>query len=210
MFNPIILSIIVVLLAGCAARAPEPAPVRSHADQAVMYVQTNGSYHRPDKPITGGVWVKSNTGPKVPGAQDALLVVRGALLERGYQVVEREQLPLLLDEQETQLKYGDDRQTDQLSVGKILGAQLVAFVETESKPVVDYWEGFHVSVSVRVVGVETGAVHFLGTARWSRPAPTATYGIEKLAMRAVSRAFCPPEQWQEASAANGWTSACRE
>jgi hypothetical protein len=212
MFKPITWFIITlsVVMAGCAEKAAEPRPVREHADQAVMYVQTNGSYHKPDKPITGGIWVKGSKGAKQPGAQDALLVVRGALLERGFQVVERENLPLLLEEQETQLKYGDDRQTDQLSVGKILGAQLVAFVETESKAVDDYWEGFHVSVSVRVVGVETGAVHFLGTAKWSRPAPTATYGIEKLAMRAVSRAFCPPEQWQEASAGNGWTNACRE
>lgn len=194
---------------GCAQTGQEARAVPAHAEQAVMYVQTSGSYHRPDKAVTGGVWVRNNAS-QVLGIQEVLLVIKGALLERGFEIVEREQLPLLLEEQQTQLRYGDDREADQVSVGKIVGARLVAFVEMESRPATGYWEGYHLSVSVRVVGVESGAVHFLGTARWSQPAPSPTYGVETLAARAVSRAFCPPERWEEASAGNGWTGTCHE
>lgn len=175
-----------------------------------MYVQTSGSFHRPDKPVTGsGVWVRSSAG-QVAGIEDVLVVVKGALLERGFQIVEREALPLLLEEQRTQLQYGDDQQSDQISVGRMVGAKLVAFVELESRPATGYWEGYHIGVTVRVVGVESGAVHFLGTARWSQPAPSAAYGLETLAARAVSRALCPPDQWEDAAAGNGWNGTCHE
>jgi hypothetical protein len=136
-------------------------------------------------------------------------VARGALLMKGFDVVERDKLGALLKEQETQLQYGDDR--SQVSVGKLVGAQLVAFVETASAAGKGYYEdGFDVSVSVRVVGVETGEVFSLGQARWTQPVASPTYGIDQLATQAVQRAFCPTDQWEDASPTNGWSGRCRQ
>ncbi len=200
-------SLALLALAGCAGPPPAPSPAVAHPERYVQYVQTTGSYRWPDKPLKGTVWVKGSTGP---GADEALLVARGALIMMGFDVVERDQLPLLLKEQETQLRYGDDRRADQVSVGKLTGAQLVAFVETESRPSKGYYaDGYEVSVSVRVVSVETGEVFFLGKARWTKPVPSPTYGIDELATRAVSRAVCPSDAWDEASDANGWTGRCQ-
>lgn len=202
--------LLALIQAGCAAAVPDARPAPSPAEQTVMYVQTSGAYHRPEKGATGGgVWVRNNA-PQSAGMPEVLLVVKGAFLERGFDIVEREQLPALLEEQQTQLRYGDDRETDQVSVGKIVGARWVALVDLESRPATGYWEGYHLAVSVRVVGVESGAVHYLGTARWSQPVPSPTYGVDTLAARAVSRAFCPPERWEEAQAVNGWTGSCHD
>ena len=202
--------LLVLSQGSCAGTAGDTRALPAHAEQAVMYVQTSGSVHPPEKPVSGGgVWVRANAA-QATGIEEVLVVVKGALLERGFEIVEREQLPLLLEEQRTQLQYGDDRQGDQISVGKMVGARLVAFVEMDSRPATGYWEGYHLAVSVRLVGVESGAVHFLGTARWSQPAPSATYGLETLAARAVTRAFCAPERWEEAAAGNGWNGTCHE
>lgn len=200
------LLILVLVVAGCAAAAPPPKPVREHPDMHVMYAETTGTYRKFEKPITGGVWVKEVKGP---GSEDALIIAKGVLLKLGYPVVEREHLQALLDEQKTLLKYGDERLADDVSVGKLVGAQLVAFLTTESRAVSGFVDGYDIRVLIRVVGVETGEVYFLGTAQWSRPAPSLTYGIDVLATHAVSRAFCPPDQWDEASAANGWSGSCR-
>ncbi|MFM8551339.1 MAG: CsgG/HfaB family protein, partial [Nitrospiraceae bacterium] len=175
-------------------------------EQHIQFVQTTGTSHWPKPPVKGTVWVKGHKGP---GSDEALIVARGALLMKGYDVVERDKLGALLKEQETQLKYGDDR--SQVSVGKLVGAQLVAFVETASTPGKGYYaDGFDVSVTVRVVGVETGEVFSVGQARWTQPVASATYGIDQLTTQAVLRAFCPPASWDEASPQNGWSGRCRE
>ncbi len=197
-----------LLLAGCVG-APPPPPAEvapAHPEQHIQFIQTTGSYHWQKPLAKATVWVKGAPGP---GTDEAVIVARGALLMKGFDVVERDKLPLLLAEQETQLKYGDDR--SQVSVGKLLGAHLVAFVETAGVAANGYYaDGFDVSVSVRVVGVETGEVFFLGKARWTQPVASATYGIDRLATQAVMRAFCPPDLWDEASPTNGWTGRCQQ
>lgn len=199
--------ILATVAAGCASSAPPPKPARDHPEQHIMFAETTGTYRKFEKPLTGGIWVKEVRGP---GAEEALIIAKGVLLQRGFRVVEREHLQALLDEQKTLLTYGDERTADDVSVGKLVGAQLVAFLQTESRPVSGFTEGYDIRVLIRIVGVETGQVYYLGTARWSRPAPTETYGMDILANHAVSRAFCPPERWDEASASNGWAGSCRE
>nr|MBI3612642.1 hypothetical protein [Nitrospirota bacterium] len=204
-------SLVVLLVAGCAGSPPpqpaEPVEVApAHPEQHIQFVQTTGTSHWPKQPVKGTVWVK---GPKGPGSDEAIIVARGALLMKGFDVVERDKLGALLKEQETQLKYGDDQ--SQVSVGKLVGAQLVAFVETASAEGKGYYaDGFDVSVSVRVVGVETGEVFALGKARWTQPVASPTYGIDQLATQAVLRAFCPTDLWEDASPQNGWSGRCRQ
>ncbi len=202
-WGPVLLG---VFVAGCAD-APPRTPIREHPDMHIMYAETTGTYRKFEKPLTGGIWVKDVQGP---GSDEARIIAKGVLLKLGYPVVEREHLQALLDEQKTLLRYGDERLADEIGVGKLVGAQLVAFLQTESQPVSGFTDGYDIRVLFRVVGVETGEVYFLGTARWSRPAPTPTYGLDILTTHAVARAFCPPERWDEASAANGWTGGCQE
>lgn len=201
-------SLVVLLMTGCAGSPPPPSAevALAHPEQHIQFVQTTGTSHWPKPPVKGTVWVK---GPKGLGSDEALLVARGALLMQGFDVVERDKLGALLKEQETQLTYGDDR--SQVSVGKLVGAQLIAFVETASAAGKGYYEdGFDVSVSVRVVGVETGEVFALGKARWTQPVASPTYGIDHLATQAVMRAFCPADLWEDASPQNGWSGRCRQ
>lgn len=201
-------SFVVLLVTACAGTPPPPPPVEvalAHPEQHIQFIQTTGMSHWPTPPVKGSVWVKGHKGP---GSDEALIVVRGALLMKGFDVVERDKLGALLAEQETQLKYGDD--ASQVSVGKLVGAQLVAFVKTTNTEGKGYYEdGFDVSVSIRVVSVETGQVFALSQARWTQPVASPTYGIDQLATQAVTRAFCPADQWEDASPANGWSGRCR-
>ncbi len=193
--------IAVVAVSGCGS--PPPAPVMRHPELHVQYVQTTGSSHWPHQP-KGPVWVKGKKGTP----EEALIVARGAILTIGLDVVERDQLSLLLKEQETQLAYGDERQADQVSVGKLLGAHVIMFVEMSSQAVGGDEGRRNVGVSIRVVGVETGTVYALSEARWTRPV-SSSQELDVVMSRAVSRAFCPADRWDEASDANGWNGRCR-
>jgi len=203
-------SLVLLVAVGCVGAPPPPQPpvevAPAHPEQSIQFIQTTGMAHWPKPPKPGSVWVKGPTGP---GSDEALLVARGALMLQSFDVVERDKLDLLLKEQETQLTYGDDR--SQVSVGKLVGAQLVVFVKTESTEGKGYYaDGYNVSVTVRVVSVETGEVFSLATARWTQPVATQAYGIDQLTTQAVQRALCPPDRWDNASPQNGWSGRCAQ
>jgi len=180
----IILGCVSLLLLACAM------------DDSVMYPITSGSFHRPPTPLKSAiVYPDSQGGGYVVSVgyptAEALTETTAFPHKIGIRVVERDSLPRLLEEQHLQLRLGDERYSDLLHVGKLVGADHVVFVQAR----VD------ASVSVRAVGVETGEVVWLGTARYPRPVSSPTGGeIPGLTRLAIARAICDPSKWTEWSA----------
>jgi hypothetical protein len=64
-------------------------------------------------------------------------------------------------------------------------------------------------VTVRGVGVDSGAMVLEGSARWSQPVERPGQHLRQLTVYAIARALCPPNKWEEASALNKGRGKCR-
>ena len=131
------------------------------------------------------------------------------LQQWGLRIVERSRLQQVFDEQQIRLTHSPDDDAQILTVGKILGADSIVFVETEtsssqsSRAVISpYGGGAHTetvtnaSVAVRGVNVETSEVIWSGTAHYPQPINNPETAIIYLAQTAVMRGLCPSEYWK--------------
>ena len=124
------------------------------------------------------------------------------LLKRGYRVVERAKLYQVLEEQRIQLTHTPEDEAHVLGVGKLIGAQMVVFVETKitsqeaGSAVVTQYGGsaktysvYNLGMTIRGVDVETGEVQWVGTGRYPKPARNIEDGIVKLTCHVLATAW---------------------
>jgi len=129
------------------------------------------------------------------------------LQKRGITVLERARLKQILDEQMVRLTHTPDDEAQVLRVGKILGADLVVFVDSpfttgiSSSFGVSAYGGsgssatvYSTSVSIRGVNGETGEVAWTGNARYPQDFGNLDDTLAKLTCQALATAwgFRPP------------------
>jgi hypothetical protein len=136
----------------------------------------------------------------------------------GLVVLERAQVQQIFDEQKIRFAHSPVDDTHILRVGKLIGAYRVFFVEVTEKSVVvsqahaGMYNGgawfetvYHVSVAVRGVDVESGAIRWSGRARVPQAITNPEEAAGILAEVACVRALCPVEsgyQWKERTGQN--------
>lgn len=131
------------------------------------------------------------------------------LQKRGLTIVERARLQQLFNEQQIRLTHTPDDEAQVLRVGKLLGAEMVIFVDTSFQKELrsSYYAdankaegGMHTeysaSVSIRGVNVGTSEVAWSGTARYPNPVAGIEDALVKLTCQALATAwgFRPPGQ----------------
>ena len=112
----------------------------------------------------------------------------GELLNHGHTVVERHKLHLLKQEQVTILRGGVD--ADLLRIGQLTGANYVVVAERVSAK---WRRPAFLTVLVRVVEVESGAVILTGSASVDGTPTSETTALMTLAGLAWNRAACREE-----------------
>jgi hypothetical protein len=136
----------------------------------------------------------------------------------GLVVVERARVQQIFDEQKIRLTHSPVDDAHILRAGKLIGADRVFFVEVTEKSIVvsqaqvSLYNGsarpetvYHLSVAVRGVDVETGAIRWSGTARVPQAITNPEEAAGILAEVATVRALCPVEsgyQWKERTRQN--------
>ena len=138
------------------------------------------------------------------------------LLKRGLTIVERARLQQVFNEQQIRLTHTSDDEAQVLRVGKLLGAEMVIFVDTsfQKELASSYYVGaygggggtstvYSASVSIRGVNVETSEVTWNGTARYPNPVGGIEDAFTKLTCQALATGwgFCPPGQHEITSQA---------
>ena len=131
------------------------------------------------------------------------------LQKRGLTIVERAKLQQVFNEQQIRLTHTPDDEAQVLRVGKLLGAEMVIFVDTSFQKELrsSYYAdankaegGMHTeysaSVSIRGVNVGTSEVAWSGTARYPNPVGGIEDALAKLTCQALATAweFRPPGQ----------------
>jgi PBP1b-binding outer membrane lipoprotein LpoB len=127
-------------------------------------------------------------------------------------IVERAHLRQVFDEQKITLSDSPDDEGNVLKVGKIVGADIIVFVDVQTSSDVVSSAGaykyyassqtstrYHLSVSVRSVSVETGEVIWSGTAHYGRGINNPEAGIIYLTRSAFVRGICPQGAWSDMS-----------
>ena len=147
------------------------------------------------------------------GAGGALI---SGLQAGGLVVVERAQLQQVFKEQQIRLTHTSDDDADILRVGRLIGADRVVFAEvkstefqTSSSSVTKV--SYHLSIAVRGVDVETGAIRWAGTAYYPQGCPYREQCLTNLVVVALFSAICPVEAgylWVEPSAKSVETTTC--
>jgi len=143
------------------------------------------------------------------------------LLQRfGLRIVERSRLQQVFEEQKIRLTYSTDDDAQILKIGKILGADSIVFVETEtsssqrSGAFVNQYGGAaqsetitNVSVAIRGVNVESGEVMWTGTSHYPQAINNPEAGIIYLTQSAVMRGLCPAGVWKNEDEGCDWDKA---
>jgi hypothetical protein len=162
--------------------------------KTIVYPSTSGS-----GPISSEIIDKYRTVAvfklaDAPGMAGSGATVAGILASqlnvKGFTVVERSRLEQIFSEQRLQLSHADE-QANVLKVGKIAGAQAVAVGE------VTQWSSTppqsphsaretYVTMTLRLVDVETGVVLFSGDGYYTDPATTAPEHAAWLIVRAIT------------------------
>jgi hypothetical protein len=132
------------------------------------------------------------------------------LQNSGATIIERARLQELFDKQQIRLTHSDDDDFRLLKVGRLAGANRVVFVEASDKPekvsganVGPYGGGnrsntvHQVSVAVRSVDLETGAVRWRGHSTLTQPITDPEVAIPLLTKAAMKRATCALERGRE-------------
>jgi curli biogenesis system outer membrane secretion channel CsgG len=106
--------------------------------------------------------------PGSPNSGQAVATTLTNMMATGnvFTVLERSRVEQIYEEQRLQLLRGDER-LNTLNVGKMLGAKAVVVGEVnqyESKE-----QGSSVSISLRIVDVESGSIVYSGTGQWPEP-----------------------------------------
>ena len=128
------------------------------------------------------------------------------LQRQGLRIVERVQLQKIFDEQRIQLTHTPDDEAQVLRVGKLLGADAVAFLDTpvtsgsRAKGSSLFWQGsggssldsasvYSTSVWIRGVSIETGEVLWSATARYPQSFESVDHVLALLTCHALATAW---------------------
>ncbi len=125
------------------------------------------------------------------------------LQKRGLTVVERARLKQVLDEQTVRLTHTQDDEAQVLKVGKLLGADMVVFLDASASQGTQANMNFSMfggaganvqglytpSVSVRGVDVETSEVTWTGHARYAQSIPNLDDALARLTCQALATAW---------------------
>ena len=124
------------------------------------------------------------------------------LQKRGLTIVERARLKQVLDEQMIRLTHTADDEANLLKAGKLLGAEIVVFMESaqtaglaSSFNVNQYGGGgsstttHSAAVFVRAVNIESGEVVWSGNARYGEPIVGVNEALVKLTCQALATAW---------------------
>ena len=124
------------------------------------------------------------------------------LQKRGITVLERAKLKQIFDEQMIRLTHTSDDEGQILRVGKLLGADIVVFVDTPFAKgtssrfsVTEYGGGgssstvYSTSVSIRGINIESSEVIWTGNARYPRDFPGLDDTLAKLTCQALATAW---------------------
>lgn len=130
-----------------------------------------------------------------PGAPQSGVATAGYLSTqlalRGFAVVERSRMDRVVEEQRLQLMRGDDA-AEAIKVGKLAGAKAVAIGEVTqwatrqmSEPGGRSSQESVVSITVKLVDVETAEVLFTGEGHFETPFPATPEGAAQSIIRAI-------------------------
>ncbi len=125
--------------------------------------------------------------------------------KQGLTVVERARLKQILDEQTVRLTHTPDDEAEVLKVGKLLGADLVAFFDTSATQGTlanmnfsmfggagaDFQPLYRLGVSVRGVQVESSEVTWSGSARLPQSTAGLDEALARLTCQALTAAWSP-------------------
>lgn len=125
------------------------------------------------------------------------------LQKRGLTVVERARLKQVLDEQTVRLTHTPDDEAQVLKVGKLLGADMLVFLDASASQVTQANMNFSMfggaganvqglytpSVSVRGVNVETSEVNWTNHARYAQSIPNLDDALARLTCQALATAW---------------------
>ena len=138
----------------------------------------------------------------------------------GFRIVERSRLQQVFEEQKIRLTYSSDDDAQILKVGRILGADSIVFVDSESSSgqtnqayANRYGAGARsetvtsLSVSIRMVNVESSEVMWTATAHYPKAINNPEAGLLYLTQIAVARGLCPAEAWKNDTQGCDWAKA---
>ena len=143
-----------------------------------------------------------------------------SLQKYGLRIVERSRLQQVFDEQKIRLTHSSDDDAQILKVGKILGADSIVFVDAEassgqlSNSYVNQYGGVsrsetvtNVSVSARMVEVESSEVMWTATAHYPQAINNPETRILYLTQIAIARGLCPADAWRNDTEGCDWAKA---
>lgn len=124
------------------------------------------------------------------------------LLKRGYIVVERAKLEVILHEQKITLTHTHADTANLLQAGKLLGANQVVFLDTNfSQQQVDdtyvnasggkpgSYALYNINVSIRGIDIESGEIQWTGTATYPNGIGNPDEGMGHLTRSALAKAW---------------------
>lgn len=122
------------------------------------------------------------------------------LQRRGLVIVERAQLQRIFDEQKIRLTHTPEDEGAVLTVGRLVGAQQVVFVDSPVQAGLDtpdfytghvppQYTSYNTSVTIRGVDVESGQVRWSGHAQYVRPFQSLDLILRQLTCDALATAW---------------------
>jgi hypothetical protein len=180
---------------GDALKSQERVKLPRRTRQAVVYPISSGAGS-----INPGILEKYRTiavpnlivAPGFPQSGEiAAGMLTNQLLQRGFTVVERSKLDQLTEEQRLQLMRGEDSR-DSIKIGQLTGAKAVVLgevtqwttaqgIDLQGQP----YDGSLVSISLRLVDVETAEVLFSGEGHFVNPSTSSPQGAAQLILGAI-------------------------
>jgi hypothetical protein len=144
----------------------------------------------------------------------------------GAAIVEPARLQMEFEKRQMRLSHTSDDNFLVLKVGRLAGANRVVFVEASDKPAIGSGASIgsyggasqssavhQVSVAVRSVDIETGAVRWRGYSTLTQPTTDPEVAIPLLTKAAMTRATCALErgrEWVEYGAESSGLWGCRK
>ncbi len=132
--------------------------------------------------------VKFEDAPNTPGSGARVAaIVTTLLLDLGLTLVERAEIQEVMLEQALQLQHSEDGNA--LSVGKLAGAKAVVLGEVARWDVSEADRTAQVSLSLRVIDVETGQLLFGGSGHLTQPMTGAADDLARVLVHRILSRF---------------------
>jgi hypothetical protein len=174
---------------------------RACASSGTAALGSGGMRGRPEPMVAGSGPINRDTidryrtmavmlfddAPGVPGSGSRVAgMVTTLMLDLDVNVVERTELDEVFKEQVVQLQHADD--TEVLKVGKLVGAQAIVVGEVQQWERTEGEQNSRVSLALRMIDVESGAVLFNGEGYGSDATADDPEGLARvIANRILSR-----------------------